>query len=261
MTAKKNELGTKNIGKLLFDMAVPAIIAQIVNVLYNLVDRMYIGHLPEIGRDALTGVGVTLPLIMLITAFSSLVSMGGASRASIAMGKKDHESAERILGSCTVALIALSVVLTAVVLAFGKEILMAIGGSENTITYALDYMNIYAIGTIFVQLTLGLNAFITAQGFAKTSMATVTIGAIANIVLDPILMFGFDLGVAGAAWATIISQAVSSIWVLRFLLSKKSYLKIRKKHLTIDLKIFIPCVAWIIPIYHASYREYSNHYL
>ncbi|NLP33781.1 MAG: MATE family efflux transporter [Clostridiales bacterium] len=240
---KQNELGTKSIGKLLFDMAVPAIIAQIVNVLYNLVDRMYIGHLPEIGRDALTGVGVTLPLIMLITAFSSLVSMGGASRASIAMGKKDNESAEKILGSCTTALIGLSVIITALVLAFGEEILMAIGGSENTIGYALEYINIYAIGTIFVQLTLGLNAFITAQGFAKTSMATVTIGAITNIVLDPILMFGFDMGVAGAAWATIISQAVSTIWVVRFLLSKKSFLKIRKKYLKIDLKIFIPCVA------------------
>nr|WP_209460951.1 MATE family efflux transporter [Youngiibacter multivorans] len=234
---------TQSIGKLLFSMAFPAIIAQIINVLYNIVDRMYIGHIPEIGADALTGVGVTMPLIMVISAFAALVSMGGAPRASIRMGMKDKKAAEKILGNCTSALVLVSVALTAIVLLFGEEMMMMFGASENTISYALDYMRIYAMGTIFVQLSLGLNAFITAQGFAKTSMLTVTIGAVANIVLDPILMFGFGMGVKGAALATIISQAISAIWVIRFLMSKKSHLTIRKEYLKIDPKVFLPCVA------------------
>lgn len=240
---RENKMETQSIGRLLFSMAFPAIIAQIINVLYNIVDRMYIGHIPEIGADALTGVGVTMPLIMVISAFAALVSMGGAPRASIRMGMKDKKAAEKILGNCTTALVLVSVVLTAIVLIFGEEMLMMFGASENTIGYALDYMRIYAMGTIFVQLSLGLNAFITAQGFAKTSMLTVTIGAVANIILDPILMFGFGMGVKGAALATIISQAISAIWVIRFLMSKKSHLTIRKEYLKIDPKVFLPCVA------------------
>lgn len=239
----ENKMETEKVGKLLFSMAFPAIIAQVINVLYNIVDRMYIGHIPEIGADALTGVGVTMPLIMVISAFAALVSMGGAPRASIRMGMKDKTSAEKILGSCTSALVIVAVILTALVLLFGENMLMLFGASENTIGYALDYMRIYAMGTIFVQLSLGLNAFITAQGFAKTSMLTVTIGAVANIILDPILMFGFGMGVKGAALATIISQAISAVWVLRFLLSKKSLLTIKKEYLKIDLNIFLPCVA------------------
>lgn len=191
---KNNELGTKSIGKLLFSMAFPAVIAQIVNVLYNMVDRMYIGHIPDIGPDALTGIGVTMPLIMVISAFAALVSMGGAPRASIMMGKGDKKTAEKILGNCTTALVVLAIGLTCVVLIWGEEMLMLFGASENTIGYAMDYMGIYALGTIFVQLSLGLNAFITAQGFAKTSMLTVTIGAICNILLDPILIFALDMG-------------------------------------------------------------------
>lgn len=240
---QKTELGTKSIGKLLFSMALPAITAQIINVLYNMVDRMYIGHIPEIGAKALTGVGVTMPLIMVISAFAALVSMGGAPRASIMMGKGDKDTAEKILGSCTTALVFIALILTVVVLIFGEKMLMLFGASENTIGYALDYMNIYAIGTIFVQLALGLNAFISAQGFAEMSMATVTIGAVANIILDPILMFGFGMGVKGAALATVISQAISAVWVIKFLTSKKTLLKIRKENLKIDFKILLPCIA------------------
>ena len=234
---------TEKVGRLLFSMAFPAIIAQIINVLYNIVDRMYIGHIPDIGADALTGVGVTMPLIMVISAFAALVSMGGAPRASIKMGMKDKNAAERILGNCTSALVIVALILTALVLLFGKQMLMMFGASENTIGYALDYMNIYAMGTIFVQLSLGLNAFITAQGFAKTSMLTVTIGAVTNIILDPILMFGFGMGVKGAALATIISQAISAVWVIWFLMGKRSQLTIRKENLKIDLKVFLPCIA------------------
>lgn len=240
---KNTELGTKSIGKLLFSMAFPAITAQVINVLYNMVDRMYIGHIPEIGAKALTGVGVTLPVIMLISAFAALVSMGGAPRASIMMGKEDKNTAEKILGNCTTALILIAIILTTIVLIFGEEMLMLFGASENTIGYALDYMNIYAIGTIFVQLALGLNAFITAQGFAKISMLTVIIGAILNIILDPIFIFGFKMGVKGAALATILSQAVSAAWVIKFLIGNKTLLKIRRKYLNIDIKVFLPCVA------------------
>jgi putative MATE family efflux protein len=239
----ENELGTKSIGKLLFSMSVPAITSQIVNVLYNMVDRMYIGHIPDIGADALTGVGVTMPLIMAISAFAALVSMGGAPRASILMGKKENKAAEKILGNCTAALILMALILTVVVLVFGENMLRLFGASDNTIGYALDYMQIYAVGTIFVQLALGLNAFITAQGFAKTSMLTVTIGAIANIILDPIFIFSFGMGVKGAALATIISQAISAVWVIKFLRGKTSLLTIKKEYLKIDFKIFLPCVA------------------
>lgn len=238
-----NELGNEKISSLLFKMAVPAITAQIINLLYNLVDRMYIGHIEGVGATALTAVGVTMPVIMVISAFAALVSMGGAPRASIMMGKGDKDSAEKIMGNCTTALVFISAVLTTAVLLFGENMLMAFGASENTVGYALDYMNIYACGTIFVQIALGLNAFITAQGFAKISMITVLVGAVLNIVLDPIFIFGLDMGVKGAALATIISQAVSALWVLRFLTGNMTVLKIRKRHLKIDFKVLLPCLA------------------
>lgn len=242
---KRNEadLGNQSVGRLLFRLALPAITAQLINVLYNIVDRMYIGHIPVTGTDALTGVGVTMPAIMAISAFAALVSMGGAPRASIMMGRGDNGQAERVLGNCTTMLVIMASVLTAVFLIFGRQILMVFGASGNTIGYAWDYMQIYAVGTVFVQLALGLNAFISAQGYAKTSMFTVLIGAVCNIILDPIFIFAFDMGVRGAALATIISQAVSSIWVLKFLTSKKSLLTIRRENLRLCAGIILPCLA------------------
>lgn len=236
-------LGTERVGKLLVRLALPAITAQIINLLYNLVDRMYIGHIEGVGKLALTGVGVCLPLIMVISAFAALAGMGAAPRASIFLGQGDKKSAEKTLGNSFTLLIILSVILTAVFLIFGRDMLMVFGASENTVGYALEYMNIYSLGTIFVLLTLGLNAFISAQGFAKTSMLTVLIGAVCNIVLDPILIFGFGMGVKGAALATIISQAVSMVWILFFLMGKKTTLRIRKKHLRLEKRIVLPAVA------------------
>ena len=241
--AKEIDLGSGSVGKLLFKLAVPAITAQIINVLYNMVDRMYIGHIPETGAMALTGVGVCMPLIMIVTAFAAFVGYGGAPRASIFMGKGDHTSAEKTLGNCFVIQILISILLTAALLLWNRDFLMAFGASENTIQYGVDYMNIYAIGTIFVQLTLGMNAFITAQGFAKTGMLSVLIGAVANIILDPIFIFGFGMGVKGAALATILSQAMSCIWVLAFLFGKRTHLKIKKENLGLQAKIVLPSLA------------------
>lgn len=237
------ELGTCSIGKLLFKLAVPAIAAQIINLLYNLVDRMYIGHIEGVGKLALTGVGVCLPIIMIISAFAALVSMGGSPRASIFLGRGEIDNAEKTLGNSFTLLIIISLILTVVFFIFGENLLMIFGASENTIPYALSYMRIYSLGTIFVQLTLGLNAFISAQGFAKTSMMTVLIGAIANIILDPILIFGFDMGVAGAALATIISQGISMVWILIFLNGKKTTLKIKRKHMRLSKEIILPSIA------------------
>lgn len=236
------ELGSCSVGKLLFKLAVPAVAAQIINLLYNLVDRMYIGHIANIGKLALTGVGVCLPLIMLISAFAALVSMGAAPRASIFLGKGEHENAEKTLGNSFSLLIILSLIITVIFFFFSKDLLLLFGASENTIEYAVDYMKIYSLGTIFVQLTLGLNAFISAQGFATVSMMTVLIGAIFNIILDPILIFGFNMGVSGAALATIISQSLSMIWILFFLTGKKSTLKLRKENLRLSKEIIIPSI-------------------
>ena len=236
------ELGSCSVGKLLFKLAVPAIAAQIINLLYNLVDRMYIGHIDNIGKLALTGVGVCLPLIMLISAFAALVSMGAAPRASIFLGKGEHENAEKTLGNSFSLLIILSLIITVIFFFFSEDLLLLFGASENTIEYAVDYMKIYSLGTIFVQLTLGLNAFISAQGFATVSMMTVLIGAIFNIILDPILIFGFNMGVSGAALATIISQSLSMIWILFFLTGKKSTLKLRRKNLRLSKEIIIPSI-------------------
>lgn len=243
MNENKGFLGTEPIGKLLMKLALPTVAAQIINMLYNIVDRIYIGHIPGDGALALTGVGVCMPIIMIVSAFAALVGNGGAPRATIYMGKKDNDTAEKILGNCFFAQIIISVILTAVLLIWNRGFLMAFGASENTIEYAVAYMNIYAIGTIFVQITLGMNMFITAQGFAKTGMLSVLLGAVTNIILDPVFIFGFDMGVRGAALATIISQALSCIWVLIFLFGKKTVLKLKKSYMVLKKDIILPCLA------------------
>ena len=243
MSEEKDFLGTEPIGKLLAKLAVPTVAAQIINMLYNIVDRIYIGHIPKEGALALTGVGVCMPLIMIVTAFAAFVAYGGAPRATIFMGKGDNKTAEKILGNCFIVQIIISVLLTAALLLWNRDFLLAFGASENTIDYGVAYMNIYALGTIFVQLTLGMNAFITAQGFAKTGMLSVLIGAVINIVLDPVFIFGFHMGVRGAALATIMSQAVSCIWVLLFLFGKKTHLKIKTDNMKLERAIVLPCLA------------------
>ncbi len=236
-------LGTEPVGRLLAKMALPAITAQIINLLYNIVDRIYIGHMPEDGALALTGVGVCMPVIMIVTAFAALVSMGGAPKASIYMGKGEYDEAERVLGNCFALQIVISAILTVILLLWNRPLLLAFGASENTIFYANSYMNVYAIGTIFVQLTLGMNAFITAQGFAKTSMLSVLIGAVCNIILDPIFIYALHMGVQGAALATILSQAISTVWVLSFLYGKKTFLKIKRKNFRLEGKVVFSCMA------------------
>lgn len=243
MSEEKDFLGTEPIGKLLAKLAVPTVAAQIINMLYNIVDRIYIGHIPKEGALALTGVGVCMPLIMIVTAFAAFVAYGGAPRATIFMGKGDNKTAEKILGNCFIVQIIISVLLTAALLLWNRDFLLAFGASENTIDYGVAYMNIYALGTIFVQLTLGMNAFITAQGFAKTGMLSVLIGAVINIVLDPVFIFGFHMGVRGAALATIMSQAVSCVWVLVFLFGKKTHLKIKTDNMKLERAIVLPCLA------------------
>jgi len=236
-------LERESVGKLLFKLSIPTVLAQLINMLYNLVDRIFIGHIDEVGDLALTGVGVCLPLIMIVSAFAALISSGGAPRASIYMGKKDNKKAEEILGNCFILQIIISLILTVLLLIFNEKLLLLFGASENTIEYATRYMNIYAIGTIFVQLTLGMNSYITCQGYSKVAMFTVLIGAIFNIVLDPIFIYGFNMGVEGAALATIISQGISCCFVILFLLSKKTILKIRVSNFKLDYKIILPCMA------------------
>ena len=243
MTDDKTFLGTQPVGRLLVKLAVPTVIAQLVNMLYNIVDRIYIGHMPEVGATALTGVGVCMPIILIISAFSCFTASGGAPRASISMGRGDIKTAEKLLGGCFSMQIIISLILTVVFSVFGRDILSAFGASENTLGYAADYMGIYALGTIFVELTLGLNAFITAEGNAKTAMLTVIIGAAANIVLDPVFIFGLNMGVKGAALATVISQAVSCVWVISFLSGKKSVLRLKKENLFPGARLILPCVA------------------
>ena len=241
---KNNQyLGTEPLGKLLFKLAVPSVVAQIINMLYNIVDRIYIGHMAEGGSLALTGLGVCMPIIMVVSAFAALVSMGGAPRASIAMGRGDNSAAEYILGNCFVLQIIISAILTSVLLIWDRDLLLAFGASPDTIEFAVGYMDIYATGTIFVQLTLGMNAFITAQGFSKTSMYTVLIGAVSNIILDPVFIFGFDMGVQGGALATVISQCISCVWVLFFLSSEKTILKLKKENMHLKAKVILPCLA------------------
>ena len=243
MEKDKSFLGTEPIGRLLLRLALPTVAAQLINMLYNIVDRIYIGHIPGDGALALTGVGVCMPLIMVVSAFAALVGNGGAPRASIFMGKNDIDKAERTLGNCFTMQIIISVILTVILLMGNRSFLMAFGASTNTIDFAVGYMNIYAIGTVFVQLTLGMNNFITAQGFAKTGMLSVLIGAVANIILDPVFIFGFHMGVRGAAFATVISQALSCIWVLSFLFGKKTFLRLRRNTMKLKAEILLPCMA------------------
>ncbi len=267
----KNRLGTEDVKKLLFSLAIPAIIGQLVSLLYNMVDRMYIGHIKGIGGEALTGVGVTAPLLIIISAFSVLIGIGGAPRASIKMGEKDYEGAEKIMGNCFVSLIGISIVLTILFLLFNEKLLIWFGASEKTLPYALEYIEIYTLGTIFVQLAVGMNPFISSQGFAKISMITVSRGAIINIVLDPIFIYGFKMNVKGAALATIISQAVSAIWVIRFLRGDKTILKLKKKNFKIDMNIMKPVLllglspfvmqiteSFIIIAFNSSLQKYGG---
>ena len=236
-------LGTEPVGKLLLRLSIPTIAAQLINMLYNVVDRIFIGHIRDVGDLALTGVGVCMPLIMIVSAFSSLCCSGGAPRASIFMGQGDDKAAENTMGSCFSLQIGMSLLLTAALLLWHEDLLWAFGASKNTITYAADYMRIYAFGTLFVQLTLGMNYYITAQGFSKVAMKTVLIGAVCNIALDPLFIYGFGLGVKGAALATIISQGVSCIWAVTFLAGKNSRLRLRPSSLPIRPKLVLPCLA------------------
>ena len=236
-------LATDPLGSLLLRLALPTVAAQLINMLYNIVDRIYIGHIPETGALALTGVGVCLPLIMIVSAFAALVGNGGAPRATIAMGQGNKEKAEEILGNCFALQIVVSVLLTVILFLGDRTFLLAFGASANTIDYAVAYMDIYAVGTIFVQMTLGMSAFITAQGFAKEGMLSVLIGAVANIILDPVFIFGLNMGVRGAALATVLSQALSCAWVLAFLFGKRTFLRLRASTIHLSPTVLLPCVA------------------
>ncbi|MCQ4796313.1 MATE family efflux transporter [Anaerofustis stercorihominis] len=246
MLEKNNEnkidLGSGNVGKLIFTLAVPAIIAQIFSVLYNIINRMFIGHIEGVGTLALTGVGVCFPILILVYAFAALTSMGGAPRAAIMLGKNDKNSAEKILGSCTIGTIISGIIMTIMILLFGEKLLFLFGASTATIEYALSYLRVYSLGIVFIQIAIGLNTFIMAQGFAVTGMISILIGAILNMVLDPIFIFMLDMGVKGAALATVTSQFLSALWVLYFLNSKKSFIKIKKEYFKIDFKIYLPCL-------------------
>lgn len=239
MEQKEDKMGTAPMGKLIVSLALPAVAAQLINVLYNIVDRIYIGHIAGYGDMALTGVGVTFPILTLISAFSAFAGMGAAPLAAIELGKKNREQAERILGTSMALLLSFAVGLTLIFALIKTPVLYLFGATENTITYAEQYITIYLVGTIFVQLALGLNTFISAQGNAKVAMLSVLIGAVTNIILDPIFIFGMDMGVRGAALATIISQAFSAIWVVRFLISEKSQIRLKKSYIRFDKKMLL----------------------
>ncbi len=243
MAKRENDLGRDPVGKLLLRLAVPTVTAQLVNALYNIVDRMYIGHIEGVGDLALTGLGVCFPVIMFVSAISALVGMGGGSRAVVRMGEGRNEEANAILGSCSALLLLLSILVTVVFQLVKEPMLLLFGATENTIGYAVDYLTIYLWGTIFVEVSLGLNFFITSQGFSTISMATVLIGAIINIILDPVFIFGFQMGVKGAALATITAQAVSAVWVLRFLTGKRTKLRLQRRHFRIQPKVLAPVLA------------------
>ena len=243
MNQQDSKMGNEKIGSLMLRLSIPTIIAQIINVLYNIVDRMYVGHIEEIGPIALTGLGVSAPLILIISAFSMFVGGGGAPLAAIALGKSDKEEAEKILGTGVVILTGLSILLTVIIFIFKEPLLYMFGASDITYQYANEYTTIYLFGTIFVQFALGLNLFITSQGQSKIAMLSVLIGAITNIILDPILIFVFNMGVRGAAIATVLSQALSAFFVVRFLCSKKSLIRIKKEHLRLDLDIAKKTIA------------------
>ena len=243
MANAKQDMGTGSVKKLMVQMAVPALVGQVVNLLYNIVDRIYIGHLPEIGGLALTGVGLFTPILMLITAFAMLAGAGGAPRAAIAMGQGDKEKAEKIMGNCFAVLMILAVILTGVFYFTCPTLLRWFGASDATLPYAVEYAQIYILGSIFVLTVMGMNTFITTQGFAKISMLTTVIGAVINIVLDPILMFVFDLGVKGAAIATVLSQAISAVWILRFLTGKQTILNLQLKNMKLIPSVILPCLG------------------
>ena len=247
MAGKKTvDLGSGSVGKLMFSLSIPTITSQIVNMLYNLVDRIYIGHMQPVdtvGKLALTGLGVCLPIILVISAFAALMACGGAPRASICEGRGQTEEAQRIMGNSFTLLLITAAVLTAAFEVFAQPLLLAFGASENTVGYALAYIRIYVLGTVFVQTTLGMNAYITAQGFTTVSMKTVLIGAGLNIVLDPLFIFGLGLGVRGAALATILSQAVSAAWVLRFLTGNRTKWRLRRQNMRLDKSVCLPSMA------------------
>lgn len=243
MAKRENDLGRDPIGPLLVRLAVPAVTAQLVNALYNIVDRMYIGHIEGVGDLALTGLGICFPVIMFVSAISTLVGMGGGSRAVVRMGEGKMEEANAILGSCTALLVLLSILVTVGFQVVREPMLLLFGATENTLSYASDYLTIYLWGTIFVEISLGLNFFITSQGFSTVSMATVLIGAVTNIVLDPIFIFGFGMGVQGAALATITAQAVSAVWVLRFLSGKRTRLRFQRRYFRLDGRVLAPVLA------------------
>lgn len=244
MTAKpKQDMGTGSIKKLMVQMAVPALVAQIINLLYNVVDRIYIGHIPGIGGTALTGVGLFTPILMLITAFAMLAGSGGAPRAAIAMGQNDRDRAEKIVANCFTILLFLAVVLTVVFYFTAPTLLRFFGASDATLPYAVEYGRIYILGSVFVLIVMGMNPFITTQGFAKTSMLTTVIGAVINIVLDPIFIFVLGMGVSGAALATVLSQAVSAVWILKFLTGKQTLLKLKAGNMKLIPGIILPCLG------------------
>lgn len=237
------DMGSASVPKLMLNLAIPAVIAQLINMLYNIVDRIYIGHIPEAGASALTGVGLFLPILMMINAFAMLAGSGGAPRAAIAMGKNDREGAEKILGNCFSVLMIFAVVLTIGFYIFAPQLLRLFGASDVTLPYALSYARIYILGTVFVMIVMGMNPFITTQGFAKFSMVTTVMGAVCNIILDPVLIFILKMGVQGAAVATVISQAVSAVWVLFFLRGPKTMLRLTAPSMKIVPKVILPCLA------------------
>lgn len=242
MSNKNFDLGKDKVGRLLVKLAIPAIIAQLINVLYNIIDRMFIGRMPN-GDLAMAGVGVAFPIIILVSAFSALIGYGGAPLVAIKMGEKDNDGAEKLLSNSFSALIILAIILTIIIFIFKVPILKAFGASENILPYANEYITVYLFGTIFVLIAVGMNPFINTQGFAKIGMYTVVIGAIINIILDPIFIFALNLGVRGAALATVISQGVSAAWVLLFLYGKKSTLKLKNKYMVPDLKLIGRIIA------------------
>ena len=243
MSQIRRDMGSGSVKKLMVQLALPALVGQVVNLLYNIVDRIYIGHIPEIGGAALTGVGLFSPIVMLITAFAMLAGAGGAPRAAIAMGQKDKERAEKIVANCFSVLLIFSFVLTITLYAAAPALLRMFGASDNTLPYALAYGRIYILGSAAVLIVMGMNPFITTQGFAKISMMTTLIGAGINIVLDPVFIFVFDMGVEGAALATVISQIVSAVWILRFLMGKKTILRLKKVNMKLQKQIILPCLA------------------
>lgn len=238
--AVKKDFAHGSLVKIILRLAIPILIAEIVHVLYSLVDRMYIGHIPDIGTPALTGIGLTLPLVSLISAFANLCSTGGSPLCSIARGENNIAEAERIQENAFTLLLVFSVALTAVLFAFKRPILTALGGNDETLPIAIEYFEIYVLGTIFSMISLGCNPYINMQGFSIYGMFTVILGATTNIVLDPLFIFTFGWGVRGAAAATVLSQMLSAAWVLKFCTGNKAILRIRKLRLegTYIRKIF-----------------------